>query len=339
VRRPKKIVLVTIILLAGAALAWQFRRTASGHNDAGPSDGTQAAARADSAAGAVLAGRIEFAEPTTNSSTANLSDRAPLANEAVSHGDRQALSPAVTVATVESAGVSEPPPARSPIASGPPEFSRSFSGTGTLVGSSVAEAPNTQATTPAIRDLGPDGPEAGETAGVSHTIVDGDTLAKLAQKYLGSANRAGELFAYNRDVLSDPELLPIGGELRIPNDPTSRSAPTTIGQTVGRQVSQTVNAPAAIPTGDSASQLVPVPGAVADLKPNAEPPKLIPLPPTHLAAVPIDHSYVVQPGDTLWAIAQRLYGDGRRSDVLLQANRDRLWNPKDLRPGMTLVVP
>jgi nucleoid-associated protein YgaU len=56
---------------------------------------------------------------------------------------------------------------------------------------------------------------ADETAR-SHKIVDGDTLAALAQRYLGSAARAEEIFKANRDVLNDPELLPIGAELKIP---------------------------------------------------------------------------------------------------------------------------
>jgi nucleoid-associated protein YgaU len=49
-----------------------------------------------------------------------------------------------------------------------------------------------------------------------HTIVDGDTLGNLAQRYLGSDDRADEIFAANRDVLKDPELLPIGAVLTIP---------------------------------------------------------------------------------------------------------------------------
>jgi nucleoid-associated protein YgaU len=49
-----------------------------------------------------------------------------------------------------------------------------------------------------------------------HTIVDGDTLRGLAERYLGSAARADEIFAANRDVLNDPELLPIGAVLTIP---------------------------------------------------------------------------------------------------------------------------
>ena len=56
-------------------------------------------------------------------------------------------------------------------------------------------------------------------------IVDGDTLAALAQRYLGSPARAGEIFDANRDVLSDPELLPIGAELKIPPSDARQSPP------------------------------------------------------------------------------------------------------------------
>jgi hypothetical protein len=49
-----------------------------------------------------------------------------------------------------------------------------------------------------------------------HKIVDGDTLAALAERYLGSPSRAMEIFEINRNVLNDPELLPIGAELKIP---------------------------------------------------------------------------------------------------------------------------
>jgi nucleoid-associated protein YgaU len=50
----------------------------------------------------------------------------------------------------------------------------------------------------------------------AHRIVDGDTLPALARRYLGSADRATELYQANRDVLSSPRLLPIGAELKIP---------------------------------------------------------------------------------------------------------------------------
>jgi nucleoid-associated protein YgaU len=50
----------------------------------------------------------------------------------------------------------------------------------------------------------------------THVIVDGDSLAKLAGRYLDDPRRSEEIFTFNRGVLSDPELLPIGVELKIP---------------------------------------------------------------------------------------------------------------------------
>lgn len=65
-----------------------------------------------------------------------------------------------------------------------------------------------------------------QNASNTHRIVDGDTLTSLAERYLGSAARANEIFAANRDVLDDPGLLPIGVELRLPPcGPAPRNAP------------------------------------------------------------------------------------------------------------------
>jgi len=55
-----------------------------------------------------------------------------------------------------------------------------------------------------------------ETDEVLHQIEDGDTLEGLAREYLGDSQRAAEIFEANRDVLDDPEILPLGRELRIP---------------------------------------------------------------------------------------------------------------------------
>jgi len=61
----------------------------------------------------------------------------------------------------------------------------------------------------------------------THGVVDGDTLASLAQRYLGSTLRADEIHELNRDLLPNPKLLPIGLELKIPprkNRPAPHSA-------------------------------------------------------------------------------------------------------------------
>jgi nucleoid-associated protein YgaU len=50
----------------------------------------------------------------------------------------------------------------------------------------------------------------------THKIIDGDSLALLAERYLGSASRAMEIYEANRQVLTHPQILPIGAELKIP---------------------------------------------------------------------------------------------------------------------------
>jgi phage tail protein X len=58
-----------------------------------------------------------------------------------------------------------------------------------------------------------------------HKVIDGDSLALLAERYLGSASRAMEIFEANRTVLAHPEILPIGVELKIPR--ANPAAPQT----------------------------------------------------------------------------------------------------------------
>ncbi|WP_148073598.1 LysM peptidoglycan-binding domain-containing protein [Bythopirellula goksoeyrii] len=51
---------------------------------------------------------------------------------------------------------------------------------------------------------------------VLHVVCNGDTLERLAERYLDDPGRGLEIFDLNRDQLSNPYLLPIGVELRIP---------------------------------------------------------------------------------------------------------------------------
>jgi len=57
--------------------------------------------------------------------------------------------------------------------------------------------------------------DAAKTQAVAHVIHNGDTLERLAQRYLGDERRAIEIFELNRDVLKNPHVLPIGAELQI----------------------------------------------------------------------------------------------------------------------------
>ncbi len=51
---------------------------------------------------------------------------------------------------------------------------------------------------------------------ILHEVQNSDTLEKLALRYLDNSSRALEIFDLNRDKLKNPEMLPIGAELRIP---------------------------------------------------------------------------------------------------------------------------
>ncbi|MFC1720291.1 LysM peptidoglycan-binding domain-containing protein [Pseudomonadota bacterium] len=50
-------------------------------------------------------------------------------------------------------------------------------------------------------------------------------------------------------------------------------------------------------------------------------------------------SYTVQSGDTLWKIAQEMYGKGSEYMKIYEANTDLLKNPDNILPGQKLVIP
>ncbi|MCL5265029.1 MAG: efflux RND transporter permease subunit [Chloroflexi bacterium] len=57
------------------------------------------------------------------------------------------------------------------------------------------------------------------------------------------------------------------------------------------------------------------------------------------AQSPTATSYQVQPGDTLWGIAERIYGDGSMSQAIFDANRGQISSPETLQAGANLTLP
>lgn len=90
--------------------------------------------------------------------------------------------------------------------------------------------------------------------------------------------------------------------------------------------------PTTQPTGGPRDQLV----AKTDRVP---PPEAAPSEgPAELNDLP-GRVHIVQPGETLYSITTKYYGDGRQWRRILVANRNRLADPKDLRTGMKLIIP
>ena len=54
------------------------------------------------------------------------------------------------------------------------------------------------------------------TETIQHVVEKGDTLRKLADRFLGEHDKADEIFDLNRDQLDDPDEISIGMNLRIP---------------------------------------------------------------------------------------------------------------------------
>lgn len=58
-----------------------------------------------------------------------------------------------------------------------------------------------------------------------------------------------------------------------------------------------------------------------------------------VAFAPGQQIVVVQPGNSLWRIARRVYGDGVRFTTIYDANRDQIGDPDLIFPGQVFAVP
>lgn len=103
----------------------------------------------------------------------------------------------------------------------PPDLARAYPGVAApvavnwspAVGNRMPDGPPDEGRPDTVR---PDTVRPEEAAVRTHKIVDGDTLRTLSERYLGSPDRAWEIYEANRDVLPSPAVLPIGVQLKLP---------------------------------------------------------------------------------------------------------------------------
>ena len=50
-------------------------------------------------------------------------------------------------------------------------------------------------------------------------------------------------------------------------------------------------------------------------------------------------TYVVQAGDSLSAISEKMYGDTKYWDTIFEHNKDKISDPNMIQPGQELVIP
>ena len=55
-------------------------------------------------------------------------------------------------------------------------------------------------------------------AGKTYTVVQGDSLSKIAKREYGDANKWRQIYQANRDVIENPDLIEPGQNLIIPEE-------------------------------------------------------------------------------------------------------------------------
>jgi len=80
---------------------------------------------------------------------------------------------------------------------------------------------------------------------------------------------------------------------------------------------------------------------VADVYATGLVPYVDPAAPAAAAAAPEPEEtyYVIEKGDTLWAIAKKFLGNGNRYPEIFEANREVIIDPDKIFPGQKILIP
>lgn len=176
----------------------------------------------------------------------------------------------------------------------------------------------------------------------TYIVRDGDDLTSIATRFYGHPAAAGAIWTANRRVLSDPEVLPIGGELTLPPPwtialvrPGSGTGPTPIEPRPASAAAPRTPATAAPATG-----ILPVSWLGEAQRDGGGLPATQPASLAPAAAAPTRPPSVrITPGETLESLAVRFYGDQAMARRIWEVNRDRLRSPALVVPGMELRLP
>lgn len=192
----------------------------------------------------------------------------------------------------------------------PITFSASAPPAAALDPTPVAITPAPPPLTPAPPEPAPKSNQVVEVPKFRDYVVQaGDTsFEEISRKVFGTPRHANAISRANPFVT--PNKLIVGRtRLNIPLDPTNVQ-----GRVIDR----------------------PAPGTP---EPATPAPTAKPEPPAPKPAAKPERTYVVQPGDTLSEIAQKMYGASARWRDIAAANKDRLPDPARLRTGLTLRIP
>jgi nucleoid-associated protein YgaU len=163
---------------------------------------------------------------------------------------------------------------------------------------------------------------------ISHPVRPGDTLYRLAQQYYGDAKLWEPLAEYNRRLLGPGNRLSVGVTLRIP------PRDVLLGRARLGEQGSPITAPA---TGPGATPAAPSSSPSPTTAPGRGAPAALAR--TAVAQAPATTEYVVQRGDTLGTISQKMLGTSRRWREILELNRSVIRDENALTVGTRLRLP
>lgn len=189
-------------------------------------------------------------------------------------------------------------------------------------------------------------PSAAERA---YVVRAGDSLSAIAASELGDEGRWSEIFALNRDVVSDPDVIRPQTRLRLPGA-ASVAAPRAASYRV--QPGDTLSAIAASQLGDEgrwrelydlnrdrvASPSLIRPGVTLRL-PGAGAGAARPVHRRAAVGAPATTVHAVQAGESLSLLARRYLGSARRWPEIYYLNSHKIANPQWIYPGQRLAIP
>jgi nucleoid-associated protein YgaU len=185
-------------------------------------------------------------------------------------------------------------------------------------------------------DLSSDQPKVISYDAKAYLTLEGDSFERIAETMYHTSGYGEALARYNRSRFRGDDVLPTGAKVRVPpmevlgqqRGMASTGSARDAFQKVDRMPYVMSNAPEGAGAAIPVSNHPPIQKSAFDHQHVGTP-----------APEPPGNQYLAERNETLWAIAKKHLGDGRRWREIYNLNRDRLVSETQVPAGTTLRMP